>query len=65
MREPAGHDHRVDVVHRAVAVPEQLRLAPELLDRPGDVELAVGAGEDDDADARAHADTAASLISTV
>ena len=54
MRETAGHDDRVDTLGRVVAVPEQLGRAAELLDRVLDVELAVGAREEDDADARGH-----------
>ena len=58
VREPAGHDDRVDAAHGRVAVPEHLGLAAELLDRPHDVELAVRAGEQHDADPRAHAQRA-------
>ena len=57
MREPARYHHRVDVAERVVGVPEHLGVAAELLDRPGDVELAVGAGKQDDAHPHAHART--------
>ena len=49
MGEAAGDHDRVDVGETRLRVPHQLGLRAELLDRPGDVELAVRAGEDDDA----------------
>ena len=49
--EAAGHDDRVDAADRRVAVPAASRpRAPSVLDRPLHVELAVGAGEQHDAD---------------
>ena len=50
--EAAGQDHRVDLAQAGVAVPEQHALGPGRLGRLHHVVLAVGAGEDDDADAR-------------
>ena len=57
--EPAGDDHRVDAADGGVAVPEELGLAAERRDRLDDVELAVRAGEEDDADAWRHQAAAA------
>ena len=53
MGEAARHDHRVDAVDRRLAVPEHLGVAAEVADRLHRVELAVRAGEQDDADAAA------------
>ena len=64
VREPAGHDDGVDSAHGRVAVPQDRRLGTEPLDRPHDIELAVGAGKLDDADPDAH-DATSSSSSTV
>ena len=48
--EAAGYDDGVDPAHRGVGVEEQLGLGPERLDRVEHIELAVRAGELDDAD---------------
>ena len=61
MGEPAGQDDGVDSGELTVAVPQQLGVAPELPERFDGVELAVGSGEDDDADAGAHPETSSSM----
>ena len=52
--EAAGDDHRVDALRARVAVPEDLALRAELLDREDHVLFAVRAREQDDADAFGH-----------
>ena len=54
VREPAGHNDRVDAFRALVAVPQQLGIAAELLDRELHIELAVRARKDDDTDTRGH-----------
>ena len=55
MGEAAGHDDRVDALRASRRRARGSRaVAAELLDRPDDVELAVRAGEQHDADAFAH-----------
>src|SRR5262249_57164861 len=58
--EPAGDDDGVNAAELGVCVPQRLRRPAESTDGPGDVELAVRTGEDDDADARAHVAAAGS-----
>ena len=54
MGEPAGDDDGVDTVTVGIAVPEDLGVAAERADGLDDIELAVGAGEQDDADTGGH-----------
>ena len=55
VREAAGDDHHVYVAEVGFFVPDELRLLPEdVLGHVVGVVVAVGAGEDDDAEADAH-----------
>src|SRR4051794_13692540 len=54
MCEPARHDHGVDAPEGGIAVPQDVGVAAQEPDRLEGVELAVGTGELDDADARRH-----------
>ncbi len=54
MGEPTRHDHRIDAAQISVVMPEDLGLATERRDRLDAVELAVGSGEEEDADSGGH-----------
>jgi hypothetical protein len=63
--EPAGQHDRVHPPDRLVAVPQQPGLAAQAAHGLGHVQLAVGSGEDDDADDGGHQDRTAALAVTV
>src|SRR5262245_29555839 len=54
MGEAAGDDDRIDALRRVVAVPQQLGLHAELLERVLHVELAIRPRKHDDADPQGH-----------
>ena len=53
MGESAGDDDGIDVAEGVITVPQRDGVAAERADRLDDIELAIGAGEDDDPDLRA------------